>query len=184
MELSFSGSRRRNDSLLEDANSVPYPDGQFDRLSLFIGHRDPVAMTSEPEASSTEEHPIVFFDGVCGLCNSTVDFLIARDARGVLRFSPLQGETAARVLPAEIRDRLDTLVLARDGNTFIRTAAVSRILMMLGGFWAFVGGLLWLIPWPIRDLGYRCVSAVRYRFFGKHETCRMPTPEERARFLT
>lgn len=75
------------------------------------------------------------------------------------------------------------MVFMRDGQTFTRTAAVSRMLMTLGGRWKLLGGLLWIIPWPIRDLGYRAVSCLRYRLFGKHESCRLPTPQERAVFL-
>lgn len=91
--------------------------------------------------------------------------------------------TAGKILESEIRNRLDTLVFVRNGETFIRTAAVSRILMTLGGRWRVLGGLLWVVPSPIRDLGYRIVSRLRYRLFGKHESCRLPTPQERSVFL-
>jgi predicted DCC family thiol-disulfide oxidoreductase YuxK len=141
-------------------------------------------MTSTSTAPlAADKHPVVFFDGVCGLCNHTVDFLLQRDHNARLRFAPLQGTTAQEFLPDDVRTRLDTLVLLLDGRVHVRSAAVARILFQLGGFWKFAGGLLWLIPLPLRDLGYRLVSRVRYRMFGKHETCRMPTPEERARFL-
>ena len=129
------------------------------------------------------DYPIVFFDGVCGLCNHTVNWLLARDPEHRLRFAPLQGVTAGRILDQQIRDRLDTLVFVRNDMTFVRTAAVSRILMTLGGRWKLLGGLLWIIPWPVRDLGYRLVSRYRYRLFGKHDACRLPTPAERAVFL-
>ena len=69
------------------------------------------------------------------------------------------------------------------GTATIRTAAVSRILMTLGGRWPMLGAMLWLIPFPVRDLGYRLVSRFRYRMFGKHDACRLPTPAERAAFL-
>lgn len=129
------------------------------------------------------DHPIVFFDGVCGLCNHTVDFLLRHDRTGRLRFAPLQGETAAAVLNPELRRDLNTLVLAHQNRVFVRSSAVARILMQLPGFWRITGAALWLIPWPLRDLGYRLVSVLRYRLFGKHESCRMPAPEERLRFL-
>ena len=129
------------------------------------------------------DHAIVFFDGVCGLCNYSVNWLLARDPDHRLRFAPLQGSTAERLVKSEIRNRLDTLVFVRDGRTFVRTAAVSRMLMTLGGLWKVLGGLLWIIPWPVRDLGYRLVSRFRYRMFGKHESCRLPKPQEKAVFL-
>ncbi len=145
-------------------------------------NENPVA-NQHPENSTSTDHPIVFFDGVCGLCNHTVNWLLARDPDHRLRFAPLQGSTAERLVKSEIRNRLDTLVFVRDGRTYVRTAAVSRMLMTLGGLWKVLGGLLWMIPWPIRDLGYRLVSRFRYRMFGKHESCRLPTPQERALFL-
>lgn len=128
-------------------------------------------------------HCVVYFDGVCGLCNSSVNFILARDTRGRFRLAPLQGETARRELPAEDIERLDTLVLQSSTRTFRRSAAVVRILWGLPGIWPCLGLLLWLIPGPLRDVGYRIVSANRLSWFGKRETCRLPTPEERERFL-
>ena len=148
-------------------------------MSVF---ENPVQIKNLENPTNTD-HPIVFFDGVCGLCNSTVNWLLARDPQHRLRFAPLQGAAAERLVKSEIRNRLDTLVFVRDGQTFVRTAAVSRMLMTLGGLWKVLGGLLWMIPWPVRDLGYCIVSRLRYRMFGKHESCRLPTPQERAVFL-
>ena len=125
----------------------------------------------------------VFFDGVCGLCNASVDFILRRDRQAAFLFSPLQGETARTELPPPLRETLDTLVLKTAAGTFVRSAAVVRILWGLPGVWALVGWLLWLIPLPLRDWGYRIVSANRIRWFGQKETCRIPTPEERERFL-
>ncbi len=133
--------------------------------------------------AESHAEPVVFFDGVCGLCNHSVNWLLAHDPEHRLRFAPLQGQTAESLLPDQLRDRLDTLVFLRKGNTYIRTAAVSRILMALGGRWSFLGGLLWIIPAPLRNLGYRLVSSLRYRLFGKHDACRLPTSSERAVFL-
>jgi predicted DCC family thiol-disulfide oxidoreductase YuxK len=133
--------------------------------------------------SATSDHPVVFFDGVCGLCSHSVNWLLARDPEHRLRFAPLQGATAAAMISSDLRDRLDTMVFVRNGTTYIRTAAVSRILMTLGGRWQMLGVMLWLIPFPVRDLGYRLVSRFRYQMFGKHDACRLPTPAERAVFL-
>ena len=127
--------------------------------------------------------PVVFFDGLCGLCNHSVNWLLAHDPNRRLRFAPLQGKLAGRVVSPQLRDRLDTLVFLCNGSIYVRTAAVSRILMTLGGPWAALGALLWIIPSPLRDLGYRIVSRLRYRLFGKHDACRLPSPAERAVFL-
>ena len=108
---------------------------------------------------------------------------MARDSKGVLKFAPLQGETASRIVPENVRQNLSTFVFADNGDLYYRSSALARILMRIGGLWGVLGALLWLIPWPLRDLGYRFVSRIRYRVFGKHETCRLPTADERARFL-
>ena len=127
--------------------------------------------------------PIVFFDGVCGFCNHSINWLLARDPRHRLRFAPLQGATARSEVPEGLRNRLDTLVFLRDSRIYTRTAAVSRILMTLGGHWWSCGALLWLIPWPVRDFGYRIIAHLRYRLFGKLDACRIPSPSERSLFL-
>lgn len=129
------------------------------------------------------QRPIVFFDGVCGFCNAWVDFLITRDPDGQLAFAPLQGETARQLLSEADRERLHSLVLWTPQRAYRKTAAVVRILWRLGGVWRVLAGLLWLIPLPLRNLGYDVVARNRYRLFGKKETCRMPTPDERTRFL-
>lgn len=141
--------------------------------------------TEAPEAvtSVTGESPVLFFDGVCGLCNCFVDFILRQDHRGVLRLAPLQGETAEALLDRPDRESVETVVLRVGGRSFRRSAAVVRVLWRLGAFWKAVGGLLWLVPLPLRDLGYRIVAGNRYRLFGRKETCRMPTAEERGRLL-
>jgi predicted DCC family thiol-disulfide oxidoreductase YuxK len=147
---------------------------------------DDRAAISEADRSTN----VLFFDGVCGLCNRSVDFILSRDRRGAIRFAPLQGETAKRRPNAESREpkavdsNFDTVIWSdSSAREFIRSAAAVRVLWQLGGVWWLIGWLLWLIPLPLRDIGYRMIAANRYRLFGKKETCRMPTPAERARFL-
>lgn len=126
---------------------------------------------------------IVYYDGVCGLCNGFVTFLLKHDPLGRLRFSPLQGETAQARLNARQREQLQSVVIDVEGRTYEKTAAVVRILWQLGTVWKVLGALLWLVPRPVRDAGYDVVARYRYRLFGKRETCRLPTPAERERFL-
>jgi len=143
-----------------------------------------VAFGPLDDAQVTKLHRrIVFFDGVCGFCNASVDFLLKHDRREVFRFAPLQGETARQLLDPADTENLHTLVLWVDGDCYRRTAAVVRILWQLSWFWKILGTLLWLIPLPLRDLGYLLVARNRYRLFGRKDTCRMPTPAERMKFL-
>jgi predicted DCC family thiol-disulfide oxidoreductase YuxK len=129
------------------------------------------------------QRPVVFFDGVCGFCNSWVDFLLSRDPDGQLMFAPLQGVTAEQLLTARHRAELSSLVFWTPQGCYRQTAAVVRILWTLGGLWALWGSLLWLVPLPLRDLGYVLVARNRYRLGGKKDACRIPSRAERTRFL-
>ncbi|MDB5386316.1 MAG: hypothetical protein JWM11_1962 [Planctomycetaceae bacterium] len=134
-----------------------------------------------PRQSS--EQPIVFFDGVCALCDHAVQTLLKIDRKQRLKFAPLQGETAQSRLPEADRLELKTLVICDQYGIARYSTAVVRILWQVGGVWSFLGSCLWLIPSPIRNWGYRFVSARRYKWFGKHDACRLPLPGERDRFL-
>lgn len=140
-------------------------------------------------ASSAEVRPtsaarrILFFDGVCGLCDRFIDFALPRDKHHRLLFAPLQGETATEHLQPEDTELLKSVVLLDEQGLHRHSTAVVRVLRNLGGIWSIAAAILWLIPRPLRDLGYRCIAGSRYRLFGKKETCRLPSPEERTRFL-
>ena len=130
-----------------------------------------------------DQHPIVFFDGVCGLCDMTVTRLLKMDRRGKLKFAPLQGETARQFLEPRDIQELKSLIYF-DGRGPVRAStAVVRILWQLGGIWRFVSCNLWMIPLPLRNWGYGFVARRRYDWFGKKESCRLPQPGEMDRFL-
>jgi len=129
--------------------------------------------------------PILFFDGVCNLCNSTIDYVIRKDASETIRFAPLQSDTAAKLLPDHNIDPndLDTVILLQDSQVYTRAAAAIRIMDIIGGWMkipAFIGKLM---PSFISNAIYRLVARNRYRWFGKEETCRIPTAAEATRFL-
>ena len=139
-------------------------------------------------AASTATH-LVLYDGVCGFCDASVRWLLARDERAVFRFAPLQGSAAAalRERHPEIGGSLDSIayVDASDGSerVHLRSEAVFRILAELDPPWRWLALLRW-IPRPLTDLGYRIFARLRYRVFGRLDECRVPTPAERRRFLT
>lgn len=141
-------------------------------------------MNGQPlqDAQKDAQKPILFFDGVCGLCNRFVDFVLRHDRRGVFLLAPLQGKTAERFLNRKDREDLDSVVLLLNGRPRYRSSAALRVIARLGGFWSLFG-LFLLIPPPLRDWVYGLVARNRYRMFGKFETCRLPTPEERGRLL-
>jgi len=133
---------------------------------------------------------IVLYDGVCGLCNATVRFILRHDREARFRFAPLQGKGAARLAARHGFDPsdLDTVYLVVDHGgagerVLARSAAIFAVLRTLGGRWRLVSALGWL-PRPLTDAGYRFVASVRYRLFGKLSACPIPRPEWRNRFLT
>lgn len=128
------------------------------------------------------EKRILFFDGVCHLCNGLVDYLLRKDSSKELCFAPLQGPTAAAWFSREERTALESVVYLDQGVTYVRSSAVVRVLASLGGFYRLCIVLL-VIPAPLRDVVYKWVAKNRYAWFGQREVCRLPTPEERGRLL-
>jgi predicted DCC family thiol-disulfide oxidoreductase YuxK len=129
------------------------------------------------------EPPILFFDGVCGLCNRFVDRVLRADRSGVLRFAPLQGETAARVLPPLGDDPESwSLVFLDEQGLHRRSDAALRLCRRLGGWWRWLG-VLRFVPRAVRVGVFRWIARHRYRWFGQRESCRVPSETERARFL-
>ena len=137
-------------------------------------------------AKASGEHPVVLFDGVCNLCNGSVNFAIDRDPGARLRFAALQSDAARRIferlgraMPAG--DPASIVLVDRD-RLYEGSGAILRIARYLRGAWPMLAALL-VVPRPLRDAVYRWGAARRYRWFGKSDTCRIPTPDLRARFL-
>ena len=135
-------------------------------------------------------NPIILYDGVCGLCNRLVQFLLKHDEQGRLRFASLQSDFAARVLQRHGIDPkdLDTLHVIENyeqpGERVLqRSDAVLRAGRELGGLWGVLSALAKVIPRALRDVFYRFVARNRYRVFGKYDTCMLPQPNQRSRFL-
>jgi predicted DCC family thiol-disulfide oxidoreductase YuxK len=125
----------------------------------------------------------VYFDGLCGLCDRFVEFVLRRDRRGRFVFAPLQGETARARLPADLRpEPLGTVVLEEEGRFRTRSDAALAVLTGLGGAWR-AAAILRLIPRPLRDLVYDWIARHRLGWFGRRDACRIPAPEEQSRFL-
>jgi predicted DCC family thiol-disulfide oxidoreductase YuxK len=126
--------------------------------------------------------PIVYFDGVCGLCNHFIDFLVRVDKKNKLLYAPLQGETAIKNLGINPEKELDTVIFQNARGIYIKSGAALRILYTVGGFWKIFIVLL-MVPAFVRNFFYDVIASNRYKWFGKKETCRIPTKEERAKFL-
>ena len=144
-----------------------------------------------------EKHPVLLYDGVCGLCNRTVQFVLKRDRSDVFRFAALQSALGRRILerhsinPAD----LDTFYVVvefdasqpegsdQNAGLLARSDAVSFVLRELGGMWGLVGGLFMMLPRSVRDGMYNLVARSRYRMFGRYEKCPVPSEADRKRFL-
>ncbi|MBO1436052.1 thiol-disulfide oxidoreductase DCC family protein [Meiothermus sp. CFH 77666] len=129
---------------------------------------------------------IVLFDGVCNLCNRTVQFIIRHDPSGRFRFASQQSEVGQKLLAQHnipISQALaDSVVVLEGDKVWLESDAVFHILYRLGGVWR-IPALLWFLPKRLRDWVYRRVTKNRYRVFGKLERCMVPTPELKQRFL-
>jgi predicted DCC family thiol-disulfide oxidoreductase YuxK len=131
--------------------------------------------------------PLLLYDGLCGFCDGTVQFILRRDPQGPMCFAPLQGETARAILirHPELRG-IDSLVLVvgtgADQAVVVRSEAVLRIGSYLGGVWA-LAAVLRLVPRPLRDGAYALFARHRHRAFGRYDTCLVPAPGVRERFL-
>jgi predicted DCC family thiol-disulfide oxidoreductase YuxK len=139
--------------------------------------------------SQIESNPIVFYDGVCGLCNHLVQFLLKRDKRDRFRFASLQSDFAGKVMNRHGVDPhdLNTVYVVKDydqsSETLLaRSDAILYMLSQLGGIWR-LAGIGRVLPRAFRDAVYQVVARNRYRVFGKHESCMLPEPKHRAKFL-
>lgn len=126
---------------------------------------------------------VIFFDGVCNFCNASINFIIDHDYTGRYRFAPLQSDLGQKTLQqyGYSTVEFDTILLVRDGKLYEKSTAALEIARYLRGWsWLYAFSIF---PRFIRDSVYGLVARNRYRIFGKSETCRIPTPEERTLFI-
>ncbi len=140
--------------------------------------------TQARAADDDLQGPILFYDGVCGLCAALVRWIFAHERDAAIRFAPLQGETCsrARARYPSIPRSIDTVVFITGGRAYLRSKAILYATRHLRAPWRWAYPLRWL-PAPVLDLGYRLVAAVRYRIWGHAESCGLSTPDQRARML-
>ena len=152
----------------------------------------------DPPQTEAPTQPVVLFDGVCNLCNASVDFILRWERSPHYRFGSLQSDQAQRLLDSVAQtghegtgnDRATfgtasdpkSIVLVDEDGVHTQSTAALRISRNLRTPWNWFYALR-LIPRPLRDAVYRIVARYRYVWFGRRETCRVPTPELRNRFL-
>jgi predicted DCC family thiol-disulfide oxidoreductase YuxK len=135
-------------------------------------------------------NPIILYDGVCGLCNRLVQFVLKRDSQDLFRFAALQSDFAVRVLRRHgaAPENLDTMYVVLDHalpeeRLASRSEAAIVVLRELGGGWSVLGAALRCLPAWLRNWGYNLVARSRYRIFGKHDSCPIPNETDRRKFL-
>jgi len=138
----------------------------------------------------SNSNPLILYDGVCGLCNRLVQFVLKRDSRGQFRFASLQSKLAGSILQRHgvNQQDLDTMYLVSDyqestERLAARSDASVAILRHLSGFWRLVAALLSILPRGMRNRSYNLIASNRYRIFGKFESCMIPEEKHRHRFL-
>ncbi len=127
--------------------------------------------------------PVIFFDGVCNLCNGAVQFTIERDQKNIFRFASLQSEYAKTELaPFNINhEDLDSFILLENERVYKQSTAALRVAKKLNGLWPLLYGFI-IIPRFIRDAVYNYIAKNRYKWFGKQESCWIPTSELKNKF--
>jgi predicted DCC family thiol-disulfide oxidoreductase YuxK len=140
---------------------------------------------SEYTIQKTDTTSVVLFDGVCKLCNVSVNFILRIDRRGQLKFASLQSDYGRAVLKEHDRhtDPMDSMMLLEGERLTEKSTAVIHISKYLGGVWPLCMIAL-VIPPFIRDFIYDIIAKNRYRWFGKYYTCRLPDPKYEARFYS
>ncbi|MDQ0219821.1 thiol-disulfide oxidoreductase DCC family protein [Peribacillus cavernae] len=126
---------------------------------------------------------IVLFDGICNLCNSSVQFILKRDPVAHFKFGSLQSDLGQETIERyRLSKKLNSIVLIENDKSYTKSTAVLRICKNLKGAWKLVS-ILRIIPRPIRDFFYDIIAKNRYKWFGKQDSCMLPSPEFKERFI-
>lgn len=127
---------------------------------------------------------VILFDGVCNLCNKSVQFIIKRDKKDIFRFTSLQSETGQSLLERhELPTKeLSSFVLVEDGKVYTRSTGALRVARKLSGAWPLLYAFI-IVPSFIRDAVYNFIGTNRYKWFGKQESCWLPSPAYKNKFL-
>lgn len=131
-----------------------------------------------------KQQPVILFDGVCNFCNGAVNFVIKRDKKALIQFAPLQSEKG-RMFSRQFgfsEEDMKTFLFIEDGRVYTKSTAALRVCRYLGALWPLCYGFI-IVPKFIRDGMYNWIAKNRYKWFGKKETCMMPAPEVRTRFI-
>ncbi len=131
-----------------------------------------------------QKNAIVLFDGVCNFCNGSVNFIIDKDSKNYFKFAPLQSEIAEELASKHgiDKEKTDSIILIENEKAYTHSTAALRIARHLDGVLSKLYVFI-IVPKFIRDAFYKLFAKYRYKLFGMQDTCMIPTPEMRERFL-
>ncbi|GAM14727.1 thiol-disulfide oxidoreductase DCC family protein [Mesobacillus selenatarsenatis] len=128
-------------------------------------------------------HPVILFDGVCNFCDASVQFILNRDPNETFHFASLQSEAGQELLKKyHVRDDVDSMILIENDKVYYKSSAALRISRHLHGAWKLLYVFM-VVPAPIRNIVYDFIARNRYKWFGQKESCMLPPPNVRKRFL-
>jgi predicted DCC family thiol-disulfide oxidoreductase YuxK len=138
----------------------------------------------EEDSKSHVDQPVILFDGVCNLCNSSIQFIIRRDSRSRFKFASLQSEAGITLLEKYniSTTQLESVILIASGRVYNRSSAALHIAKNLDGLWPMLYAFI-IVPAFIRNLVYDWIAKNRYQWFGKRNECMIPSPELKSRFI-
>ena len=127
---------------------------------------------------------VLFFDGVCNLCNRSIQTIIKKDSHQKFKFASIQSDAAKEILlqSDNYNSDIDSIILLNKNHLYYKSSAILRVCKILGGVYYFLL-IFWLVPKPIRDWVYDFIAKNRYRWFGKQESCMIPSVEMKGLFL-
>ena len=134
--------------------------------------------------SDLKNKGLILFDGVCNFCNSSVNFIIKNDKTDHFRFLPIQSERGKKIVTEYNLDpeNLQTVILLEQGRIYTRSTAALRIARKLSGGWKLMYGFV-IVPSVVRDFFYNIIARNRYKWWGQRDSCMIPTPEVKRKFL-
>lgn len=147
------------------------------RIVTWVSADHFMRMQSEPD--------ILFFDGICNLCNSLIKFILRHDRRGTVMFSPLQSDKAKAILSKYFPSEKipDSVILLSGDKIYVKSSAILETMRLIGGPWKLFRVFM-IVPPFVRNFIYDIVAGSRYRIFGKREECMIPGPDDKRRFLS
>ena len=136
-------------------------------------------------SDSTSNFSIILFDGVCNFCNSSVNKIILQDKKNRFKFAPLQSEIGKKLLEKHSIDssKIDSIILIEKDAAFTKSTAILKISKHMSGIYPLAYGFI-IIPAVIRNLVYDFIARNRYKWWGKKDSCMIPTQEVKSKFLS